>query len=102
MNTTSRSSAADALQARLGARLAAGLTVRAESVPHDIAERLRVAREAQAFLHTGRQRARAFGQRAGQARTQPPLDEGAVGQPGRGAISVHDSRPFARSALASA
>lgn len=45
MNTTSRSAGAYALEARLGARLAAGLTTRAQDVPHDIAERLRVSRE---------------------------------------------------------
>jgi hypothetical protein len=40
---------AEALQARLGARLAAGLSERAAVLPHDITERLRVARE-QALL----------------------------------------------------
>lgn len=45
MNTTSRSAGAYALEARLGARLAAGLTTRAQGVPHDISERLRVSRE---------------------------------------------------------
>lgn len=34
-----------AAEARLGLRLAAGLTARTEHTPHDIAERLRVARE---------------------------------------------------------
>lgn len=34
-----------ALEARLAVRLASSLTVRAEAVPHDITERLRVARE---------------------------------------------------------
>ncbi len=33
------------IEARLAAQLASGLTARAESVPHDITERLRVARE---------------------------------------------------------
>lgn len=45
MSRTSQSAGTDALQARLGARLAAGLSMRAEGVPHDISERLRVARE---------------------------------------------------------
>jgi hypothetical protein len=40
------------LEARMGARLAAGLNERAAHVPHDIAERLRVARE-QAVLRSG-------------------------------------------------
>lgn len=34
------------LEARLGARLAQGLTAQAEALPHDVTERLRVAREA--------------------------------------------------------
>jgi hypothetical protein len=41
---------AAALEARLGARLAAGLSARAAAVPHDISERLRVARD-QALAH---------------------------------------------------
>ncbi len=45
MNTSSQSAGPHALEARLGARLAAGLTVQAERVPHDIGERLRVTRE---------------------------------------------------------
>lgn len=45
MNTSSQSAGAPALEARLGARLAAGLSVQAERVPHDIGERLRVSRE---------------------------------------------------------
>jgi hypothetical protein len=36
---------AEALQARLGLRLAAGLSERAAVLPHDISERLRIARE---------------------------------------------------------
>ena len=43
------------LEARMGARLAAGLNERAAHVPHDIAERLRVARE-QAVLRARAQR----------------------------------------------
>ena len=45
MNTTNQSAGVQALQARLGARLAAELSIRAEQVPHDISERLRFARE---------------------------------------------------------
>jgi Protein of unknown function (DUF3619) len=36
---------ADALQARLGSRLAGGLTAMTATLPHDLSERLRVARE---------------------------------------------------------
>lgn len=35
----------EALEARLGARLAAGLNERSSSLPHDISERLRISRE---------------------------------------------------------
>lgn len=66
MNTTSRSAAGHALEARLAARLAAGLTTRAQGVPHDISERLRVSRE-QAVA------------RARLARRTAPASEGVVG-----------------------
>ncbi|BAL96148.1 DUF3619 family protein [Rubrivivax gelatinosus] len=36
---------ADVLRARIAARIAAGLTERADDLPHDISERLRIARE---------------------------------------------------------
>jgi hypothetical protein len=55
--------ALEALEVRLAARLAAGLAERAEQVPHDIAERLRVARD-QAVA-----RAAALRRKAPQART---------------------------------
>ena len=45
MNSTSRPTDLHALEARLAARLASGLSARAEAVPHDISERLRFARE---------------------------------------------------------
>lgn len=45
MRTTTSYTATDALQARLAARLAAGLGEQAAALPHDISERLRVARE---------------------------------------------------------
>jgi anti-sigma factor RsiW len=45
MKSTSRPTDPHAVEARLAARLAAGLSARAEAVPHDIAERLRFARE---------------------------------------------------------
>lgn len=45
MKTTTSYIDSDALQARLAARLAAGLGEQAAALPHDISERLRVARE---------------------------------------------------------
>jgi len=45
MNSRDRVADRHAIEARLGARLAGSLTVRAQSVPHDVAERLRFARE---------------------------------------------------------
>ncbi len=45
MNTTSHTAERAAIEARLGTRLAAGLTARAELAPHDVTERLRFARE---------------------------------------------------------
>ena len=51
MNAISRTSDNHALEARLGLRLAAGLTARVERLPHDVNERLRFARE-QALLRS--------------------------------------------------
>lgn len=45
MNPRSRHPDHQALEARLAARLSAGLTEQARELPHDIGERLRVARE---------------------------------------------------------
>ncbi len=45
MKPTSPTLDAEALEARFAARLAAGLSERAAATPHDISERLRVARE---------------------------------------------------------
>lgn len=45
MNPRSRHSDHQAIEARLAARLSAGLTEQAQQLPHDIGERLRVARE---------------------------------------------------------
>jgi hypothetical protein len=53
----------DVLQERLARRLAADVAERAEGVPHDIAERLRVARE-QALLRARQQRAETAGAEA--------------------------------------
>lgn len=45
MSTSSHMQDSEAIQARLAMRLTAALSERAESVPHDISERLRVGRE---------------------------------------------------------
>ena len=45
MNATNRTAESHAIEARLGTWFAAGLSKRAEVVPHDVAERLRFARE---------------------------------------------------------
>ena len=47
-STESHTAPVEALEARLGACLAAGLSERTAQVPHDISERLRFAREAKA------------------------------------------------------
>ena len=56
-----------AIEARLAARLSAGLAERAEQLPHDILERLRVARE-QAVARAGELR-----RKAPQPRTAPAV-----------------------------
>jgi hypothetical protein len=63
------------LEARMGARLAAGLNERAAHVPHDIAERLRVARE-QAVL---RARAQRQGRLVGAGASVRPAGRGTLG-----------------------
>ena len=45
MNSTRQIAAQPTLEARLAARMAGALTLRAQALPHDITERLRVARE---------------------------------------------------------
>lgn len=45
MNSNHRQTGLHAIENRLAQRLAGGLAVRAELLPHDVAERLRVARE---------------------------------------------------------
>lgn len=45
MNTTSRISEDSGIEARLAARLAGNLTLASENLPHDVSERLRVARQ---------------------------------------------------------
>lgn len=50
MNSPGRPTDLHAIEARLGARLASSLSLRTQAVPHDVSERLRVARE-QAVAH---------------------------------------------------
>ena len=57
MRAISHTSENHALEARLGLRLAGGLTARAERLPHDVTERLRFARE-QALARAREARAR--------------------------------------------
>ena len=45
MSSTHQTAALSSLEARMGARLARVLTARSQALPHDIAERLRFARE---------------------------------------------------------
>jgi len=45
MSSTLQTAALSSLEARLGARLASALTARSQTLPHDITERLRFARE---------------------------------------------------------
>ncbi len=45
MTPTRKTTAAPSLEARLATRLASGLSIRAQQLPHDITERLRFARE---------------------------------------------------------
>ena len=45
MSSTHQTAALSSLEARLGARFAGALTARSQSLPHDITERLRFARE---------------------------------------------------------
>lgn len=63
---------ADVLRARIAARIAAGLTERADDLPHDISERLRIARE-QALT-----RARAVRREAAAAETIVAVSGGAA------------------------
>jgi hypothetical protein len=70
MNSRDRVADRHAIEARLGARLAGSLTLWAQALPHDVGERLRVARE-QALV------------RAREARRAPAV--GVVGVTGAGA-----------------
>lgn len=57
MNSPRSAADTEALEARIGARIATGLALRAAEVPHDISERLRVARQ-QAVARARRPEAR--------------------------------------------
>lgn len=75
MNSRDRLADRHAIEARLGARLAGSLTLKAQSVPHDVAVRLRFARE-QALL------------RARDARRAPVVAGGVVGLSHSGAAML--------------
>jgi hypothetical protein len=81
MRVTSHHHDAEALQARLAARLAAGLSERAETLPPDIGERLRFARE-QALA------------RAHEARRPAPAGAAAVVAAGRGGAVLGAPPPW--------
>jgi hypothetical protein len=72
MTPTRTMTAGPALEARLAARLASGLSVRSQHLPHDITERLRFAREKAVAL-------------ARQSRLQPAAATAVVGVSAQGA-----------------
>lgn len=86
MTALSRPTDHQALEARLAARLAAGLAERADQVPHDISERLRVARD-QAVARAALLRQKA--PRASAA-SQPQI----VGVSARGVALMGQSAPW--------
>lgn len=73
-------SAQQAIEARLALRLAGGLSARSETLPHDLSERLRVARE-QALV-----RARELRRTAPAAAAAPALDASIVVRGGAAAL----------------
>jgi hypothetical protein len=81
MKTTYPYADTDALQARVAARLVAGLGERAAGLPHDITERLRVARELAVS-------------RAREVRRQAPATSGAVVGVSRGAAVLGGPPPW--------
>lgn len=81
MKTTYPYGDAEALQARLAARLVAGLGEQAAALPHDVSERLRVARE-QALL------------RARESRSRSPATAEAVVRVAQGAALLGASPPW--------
>jgi hypothetical protein len=88
MKTTYPYADTDALQARVAARLVAGLGEQAAGLPHDITERLRVARE-RAVSH------------AREVRRQVPATAGVVVGVSRGAAAVLGAPPPWQQRLAS-
>lgn len=67
MNNISRMNDATAIESRLAARIAASLSVQAETLPHDVSERLRFGREQ--ALARAQQARRTARQTAAQAQT---------------------------------
>jgi len=86
MNAARRITDLQAVEARLAARLSAGLAERAEQLPHDITERLRVARD-QAVA-----RAAELRRKAPEARTAPSV--AVVGVTALGAAVLGESAPW--------
>lgn len=81
MRAISHTSENHALEARLGLRLAGGLTARAERLPHDVTERLRFARD-QALA------------RAREARLASPDGAAVVGTSGAGGLLLGSFSPW--------
>lgn len=86
MKPARRTADFQAIEARLAARLAAGLAERAELLPHDITERLRVARD-QAVARAGEVRRKAT--QAQTASTTP-----VVGVTAHGAAVLGETAPW--------
>ena len=92
MNTPTRPNDFHAIESRLAARLAGALTARVESLPHDLSERLRFARE-QALGRAREARQLAL---AGNAPARQPAQAGGfvlVGAGARGAVSLGGFKP---------
>ena len=81
MRAISHTSENHALEARLGLRLAGGLTARAERLPHDVTERLRFAREQALTL-------------AREARLASADGAMVVGMPGAGTLLLGSFSPW--------
>jgi hypothetical protein len=86
MKPARRTADRQAIEARLAARLAAALAERADQVPHDISERLRVARD-QAVARAGEVR-----RKAAQTRTAPSVTT--VGVDAQGAAILGQTAPW--------
>ena len=81
MSSTHQTAALSALEARLGARLAGALTARSQSLPHDITERLRFAREKSLSV-------------ARESRVQPASGNAVVGVSAQGSATLGGFLPW--------